>query len=64
MKFLLVLGFVVVLLTLVIGAFRRDGSASKAADHSYVLLANTARYFLYIVIAVLVALAIAVLIQA
>ena len=64
MKFLLVLGVMVVLLTLVIGAVRSRGAASKAADESYVLLANTARYFLYVVIAVVVALAIVLLIQA
>ena len=63
MKFLLVLGFVAVLLSLVIGAFRRGGSAGKAADDSYVLLANAARYFLYVVIAIVVALGIAILVQ-
>lgn len=64
MKFLLVLGVMVVLLTLVIGTVRSRGAASKAADESYVLLANTARYFLYVVIAIVVALAIVLLIQA
>ena len=63
MKFLLVLGSVAVLLSLIIGAFRRGGSASKAADDSYVLLATTARYFLYVVIAIFVAIALALLIQ-
>ena len=63
MKFLLVLGFVAVLLSLVIGAFRRGGSASKSANDSYVLLATTARYFLYVVIAIAVAMGVALLIQ-
>ena len=64
MKFLLLLGVLVVLLTLVIGAVRSRGGSSKAADESYVLLANTARYFLYVVIAIVVALAIVFLLQA
>ena len=63
LKILIVLGFVVVALTLVIGAFRSRGAASKEADDSYVLLAKTARYFLYAMIAMLFVFALANLLQ-
>ena len=63
LKLLIVLGFVVVALTLIIGAIRSRGAASQEANDSYILLAKTARYFLYAMIALLFVFALANLLQ-
>lgn len=63
MKLLLVIAFVVVAYALIVGRARRRGSPSKAADQSYILLANAARYFLYAAGVIVVVFAVAVFLQ-
>ncbi|MES2759927.1 MAG: hypothetical protein V4693_21350 [Pseudomonadota bacterium] len=63
MKFLLIMAFVVVAVALLAGRARRRGNPSKEADRSYILLANTARYLLYVAATIVVVFAVAVLAQ-
>ena len=63
MKLLLVIAFVVVAYALFVGRARRRGNPSKAADDSYIMLAKTARYFLYVAGVIVVVFAAAVIFQ-
>jgi len=63
MKLLILIIFGAVALALIIGAARRRGIISQAADKSFVSLANAARYFLYIATTVVVVFAVALLLQ-
>lgn len=63
MKLLILIAFGVVALSLIMGAMRRRGTASKEADRSAILLANAARYFLYVATAIVVVFAVLLILQ-
>lgn len=62
-KLLILAAFFLVAYALLVGRARRRGNPSKEADRSYILLATTARYFLYVAGAIVVLFSLAVAFQ-